>query len=78
MAQQERVPTPAELRAKAVQSRSIYLNVNDLAQKLDALRQDMASAGFFKTYQALSEASRQLGWEAAEQIERKSPPKRRR
>lgn len=70
MSQQYRKPTDAEVRSDKVKSRGIYRNVSDLSVKLEALRQDMAEAGFFKTYQALDAAVKQLGWEAAEQLER--------
>lgn len=68
--QQTRPPTEAELRSKTVRSRGIHRNVHDLSIKLAELRQDMADAGFFKTYQALDAAVKQIGWEAAEQLER--------
>lgn len=70
MSRQYRKPTAAEVRSAEVKSRGIYRNVSDLSVKLEALRQDMADAGFFKTYQALDAAVKQLGWEAAEQLER--------
>ena len=67
---QKRPLTEAEKRAKLVRSRGIYPNVAELSVKLALLRQDMADAGFFKTYQALDAATKALGWEAAEQLER--------
>ncbi len=69
-AQHKRRLSPAEIRSNEVRSRGIYPNVHDLSVKLSVLRQDMADAGFFKTYQALDAAVKQLGWEAAEQLER--------
>jgi hypothetical protein len=69
----DRPLTEAEKRSKEVRSRGIHSNVNELSIKLAALRQDMADAGFLKTYQALDVATKALGWEAAEQLDRAKP-----
>ena len=73
MAEQKRIPTLAERRVEKVRARGVYRNVHDLSVALTSLRQDMADAGFFKTYQALDAAVKQLGWEAAEQLDAQHP-----
>lgn len=67
---QYRKPTAAETRSQFIRSRGVYPNVAELSVKLASLRQDMADAGFIKTYHALDLATKQLGWEAAEQLDR--------